>query len=268
MLMKTQLLFLGTATLLAAASATAAIVVPATNTTFNPGSNTQIGLASNWPDSILPTTGSGVVGLINVDGSIGSENVPNLTLVQSAGTVSTSSNRTVAGTVHWYLTGGDISFGTASLNNAAGNVFNIYALNAASDFTAGVIKLTGGSLLHIESGHFNISGNTQVNDGSIVFGAGSGSFTTPDLRNLTAGSSVINFLPGSLATMTATNITDYSTLWSIGILKYDGANLGTFADHFRVTGSTLSLVPEPSTYALLLGFTALGLILVRRRVRG
>jgi hypothetical protein len=240
----------------AAASLSAQIVVPSTTTTFTAGS-AQIVNAGNW-DNGEPT--GGVVGLVNLNGAINS-NPDNYSVVQGNVTVDYAFNRNW-NNVTWYQQGGTFGSGIANINNGTG--FNYYALGGT--MSVGVLKLTGGSTLHIENGAVSIPGNTQVNDGTIVLGLGSGSFSTADLRNLTAGSSVINFLSGSSGSLTAPGI-DFATLWSDGILKFNGANTGAFGDHFSVSGSTLSLgaVPEPSTIAMAFGLAALGFVLVRRR---
>lgn len=223
----------------------APVVVPGTTTTFTAADSPQIVNSLNW-DTGEPV--GGVIGLIAIDGAINS-NPDNYSVVQTAGDVTYAFNR-IWNNVLWYQTGGTFGSGIANINNGTG--FSYYAL--AGTMSVGVLKLTGGSLLHIEDGVVTIPTNTQVNDGTIIFGEGSGSFTTTDLRNLTAGVSVINFLPGSECSLTCDE--DYPVLWDQGILKYNGANTGTFADHFTVTGSTLTLaggtpptVPTPTVVA-------------------
>lgn len=232
---------------LAAASVLAQVTPPATTTTFTAATNPQIVNAANW-DNGAPVTP--VIGLIDINGAINA-NPDNYSVVQTAGTVTYVNNR-VWNNVTWYQTGGIFGSGVANINNGTG--FLYYAL--AGEMSVGVMKLTGGSQLYIENAVVSNTINTQMNDGTILFGAGSGSFTTPDLRNLVSGSSVINFLPGTLGSFTATNITDFEALWNNGILKYNGANSGAFADHFEVTGSTLTLagatppaVPSPTAIA-------------------
>lgn len=240
---------------LSAVSLSAQITVPSTSTTFTGSTSTQIVNAANW-DNGAPI--ASVIGLVNIDGSI-NDTPTGYSVVQTAGVVSYGFNRTW-NNVTWYQQGGTFGSGIANINNDTG--FDYFALGGS--MSVNVMKLTGGSTLHIENGNVAIPGNTQVNDGSIILGIGSGSFTTGDLRNLTAGSSVINFLSGSAASLTAPDI-DFSTLWSDGILQFDGANAGTFADHFVVSGDTLTVVPEPSAIAAFIGLAALGLALWQRR---
>jgi hypothetical protein len=67
-------------------------------------------------------------------------------------------------------------------------------------------------------------------------------------------------------TITGSNFAFYENLWNTSDLFLDGSNVGTFADSgFKVSGETLSLVPEPSAYGLLAGILALGWVMVRRR---
>jgi hypothetical protein len=57
----------------------------------------------------------------------------------------------------------------------------------------------------------------------------------------------------------------YEGLYTSGTLLYQGANGGSFGDIFKVSDSTLSLVPEPSSSALLAGTLAVGALRRRRR---
>jgi len=58
--------------------------------------------------------------------------------------------------------------------------------------------------------------------------------------------------------------TDYEAFYTDGDLTIGGDNSAAFADVFQVSGNTLSLVPEPSSTALL-GLGGLALILRRRK---
>ena len=75
----------------------------------------------------------------------------------------------------------------------------------------------------------------------------------------------IDFVSGSTGVLELGNgdQTLYEALWTTGNLRLDGANAGTFADSFTVSGTQLSLIPEPSI-ALLGGLGLLSLLLRRR----
>lgn len=57
--------------------------------------------------------------------------------------------------------------------------------------------------------------------------------------------------------------------WTNGELTVNGSNSGSFSDYFTVAGNTLtfSAVPEPGTVAFWVGSIALGIVVLRRRMR-
>ncbi|MCC5849738.1 MAG: PEP-CTERM sorting domain-containing protein [Verrucomicrobia bacterium] len=234
----------------------APIVVPTTTTTFT-GSN--ITEADDWNNG-LPTGTE--VGLINIDTNIPS-GLADLTFVQTAGNLTTGFNRTLGG-MTWYLTGGSIA-STANLQHVSGNPFEIYVLGGS--ISANQIRNRDGSLLYIESGSVTISGSTlNMNGGFTTFGLGNGTLTADGLSS--DGDSRINFLAGSGGALTIAGFasSNYETLWNQGRLQFDGGNTGTFSDHFQVSDSTLTVIPEPSTLVLL-GITGLAWVVNQRRRR-
>ncbi len=66
------------------------------------------------------------------------------------------------------------------------------------------------------------------------------------------------------------NSKTWESLWTAGVLQWNGSNAGSFSDHFSTTGASnntgyqLTAVPEPSSTALL-GLGGLALILRRRK---
>jgi hypothetical protein len=93
---------------------------------------------------------------------------------------------------------------------------------------------------------------------------GGSSEGTVSLANL--GTNItLDWLANSLMTLSITgaNQTFYEALWTSTTLKYNGGNMGAFSDNFQVSGTTLSLIPEPSA-ALLSALGVLGLLRRRR----
>jgi hypothetical protein len=119
-------------------------------------------------------------------------------------------------------------------------------------------------------GFFFNGGTTVAPDFSLAVArtAEFGGTTAGSLSLASLGTNItLDWLSGSLMTLTITGAdqTFYENLWTNTTLQYNGANVGAFSDNFQVSGSTLSLVPEPSTTALLLGGLALAGVLKRRR---
>jgi hypothetical protein len=125
-------------------------------------------------------------------------------------------------------------------------------------------------------GTFNFSGSADVNavssgasnnDRFFNFGAGNG--TVDFTGNFNTQNLILDWVSGSGFSFTAATIssagTTYEELWSAGNLLVDGAQSGAFADNFSVSGATLTLVPEPSAYALLAGLLGLTWVMIRRR---
>jgi len=161
----------------------------------------------------------------------------------------------------WYLTGGSIT-SSANLQHVSGNPFTLYVLGGS--VSAAQIRNRDASLVYIESGSVTVSGSLNMNAGFTTFSLGNGSLQAASLS--TDASSRINFLDGSGGSLNIAGhtSTDYESLWTGGRLQFNGGNVGNFSDHFVVSGSTLQLIPEPSTGLLLIGGMSL-LALIRRR---
>jgi hypothetical protein len=220
----------------------APIVVPSTTTTFDNGnSDEKFTETLNW-DSGLPTGTE--VGLFNfTTASVALDGSPtNYTIVQSAGTITANSNRTFEGTT-WYFQGGILDMGGSNI---------LHSNSASMD-----LYMVGGTVQNV--GTFR-----PRNSGSLTLE--SGSFSTSSLA--TDNTSTINFIDNATASFTVAGYTqsDYEILWTDTVLKYNGGNTGTFSDHFQVTGSTLTAIPEPSTFALMgIVLGAFGLSRMRNR---
>jgi hypothetical protein len=79
---------------------------------------------------------------------------------------------------------------------------------------------------------------------------------------------------GTGAALLSTNFADYGTAGSVAFssitgvgMVYEYSTSDTAQREYRLGGLQVTAVPEPSTYALLAGFMALGLILMRRKLR-
>lgn len=243
--------------------------VAAQGTIFLGVPNANITNAASWDDG-LPVIGSPAgVGTINIDGNF-SGPIASWEVNHTGGTLTTSFNRSLgaidgdnSGTI-WNLSGGNLVFtGANLLNGTTGNNFS-YQLNiSGGSLTAANIQNTANSTVNLSGGSINISSGYSLQNGTLNITGGS--LTAGSLS--TNGSSRINFFTGSTGTITITGfgLSDYETLWTQTRLRFDGGNVGSFADHFVVTGSTLAVIPEPSTYAALFGLAALALVVYRRR---
>jgi len=87
--------------------------------------------------------------------------------------------------------------------------------------------------------------------------------------NFTGAGSIEGRIGIEVSGVTNNSVT-WESLWDDGILQWNGANTGTFADHFSTSGAagttdyTLTAIPEPSSTALL-GLVTLAFIIRRRR---
>jgi hypothetical protein len=167
--------------------------------------------------------------------------------------------------------------------------------NGGSVVTAGTfIGGTAGSSYNLSGGSFQ---TTSINYNSTAFNLSGGSFTLTALNtsensdrirlwtvsgnvamSVTAPTAIavdrFNFANNWLPTATGATLTvsgwgqsEFESLFSTGRFQYDGQNLNAtqFADIFQVSGSTLSIIPEPGVYAALIGLFALIGVMARRR---
>ena len=168
------------------------------------------------------------------------------------------------------------------LNIAGGLAVNSgTAANKIINFSGGTSNIEGGMFTGFQpSGTANflndailsVTGTIGANQaGSRLFniGLGTGSISAGTLE---ARNAIIDWSASSEFSFTATTIVSsgaavtWQDLWTAGNLTYEGSNVGNFGDYFVVDGAnTLTLVPEPSTYAMIFGAFALGLVALRRR---
>ncbi|MGJ8656174.1 MAG: PEP-CTERM sorting domain-containing protein [Akkermansiaceae bacterium] len=242
---------------------------------FNGG---EIRTAASWGDSpgALPVAGD--IGTISVDGTVaGNFNgaFADVTINQDAGTISGTFNANSAGLV-WNLQGGTLA-GTTGLNfNAnSGSIFNL---------SGGQVNFGQQLLVNSSVGGFNISGDAiinatddfdlRINQDNGFFHIASdwtGSFISAGdddaadwMAQLVSGAGNENLGTANKSSARAVKVGGVSGVGGVEITDLN------FADYFLVTpnggggGSTLTLVPEPSSTALL-GLGGLALILRRRK---
>ncbi|MCB1129639.1 MAG: PEP-CTERM sorting domain-containing protein [Verrucomicrobiae bacterium] len=181
---------------------------------------------------------------------------------------------------------GIVTLGTVDVSGGVVNVSLDLTLNSTGSATDKVYNFSGGTIdiaRHALSGFqcngtANFSGSVSFTVGNTLgtnqagvrlvnIGAGTGSITTATLE---ARGMSIDWTSGSGFSLTTNSLlssnaaTTWQNLWTAGQLTIDGGNVGTFGDHFQVVDNTLSLVPEPSSFALL-GLGMSPLVFIRRR---
>ena len=182
-----------------------------------------------------------------------------------------------AGTNIVNVSGGSLTLqGTGSiLGNGAGN--STYDLNiSGGTVSSGVTgrlslaratdraTITGGTTT------FGNGANSITSGARLTFGLGNGTVSFAAAPTI-SGAAFIDFLTGSGGALTITGFTstNYASWWDSGFLRINGvagSSGGFNSSDFVVTDSTLSLVPEPSTWALL-AVSLTTLAIFRRRLR-
>jgi hypothetical protein len=187
----------------------------------------------------------------------------------SGGAVTTTGNLNIKGGSSFSMSGGTL------------DVTHDYAPQGGThNFSGGVATFGGGFMRAFNpGGTFNFSGTVVINvtgqiseneNGTrlVNIGLGSGSITAAALE---ADNMTIDWTSGSGFSLTATDVFDegvassWQGLWNAGKLQIDGGQTGTFSENFNVgVGNTLTLIPEPSSFTLMiLGLG--GLYFFRRR---
>ena len=228
---------------------------------------------SNWVGGAAPT---------NTDDII-IDNGTRADYTGSAGDFASNSTLTITGAGSGYFT----------------NEGNWTRLNGTTTVTAGTIDVAGTLVFgsdNIVTGstiNLNLSGGSAQTGNELWFGWASAEVNHTINVNISNGGSLtstggggasiwlwddvtINFTgSGTIEAAgpglkNGAGLVSWEDLWTAGDLQFNGANAGSFSDHFSTTGTngtdtyTLTAVPEPSSTALL-GLGGLALILRRRK---
>lgn len=170
------------------------------------------------------------------------------TFNQSGGSINA-----IAGGQTGELTGGDLG----SAYNMTGGTASFVTLNlnsTALNFSGGTFTVT--NLAHnIRLMTIDGTASVFVNSSSAI---GLSRFETSNWLSTGTGASL---------TVQGWSLSDFENVFTSGRIQFNGSviDAATFAETFQVNGSTLTMVPEPSTYAALLGLLALGTVAWRRR---
>lgn len=188
--------------------------------------------------------------------------------IATGGSITVTSASSVNSWVGQMGSGGFIiDGGSLTVNTTAGFIIGNGNQNTGTiDLREGSLTLTPGGLFAI--GRDLGTGIVTIRGGSADFGS------LPDFDDhapAKPGTGTIDFADkvgggqsdGTL-TITGADSAYYENLYNTtGDLTYNGGNTAAFADVFVVNGETLSVVPEPSSMALVLG--GAGILLLRRR---
>ncbi len=178
----------------------------------------------------------------------------------SAGNTSSLGQRLSVGT---FDVNADITFGVGTTNR--GYRLNVGTLTGSQNLIFDKSAAITGHFINLDIANASaFTGSININSGSLLL-----------TNNLTAGNASLTINTGSLVTLTH-NITVASatiggTVLTAGV-TYSYSDLNAAYDAYFTDGDytgsiTIAAIPEPSTYALLAGSLAFGVIAFRRRRR-
>jgi hypothetical protein len=216
--------------------------------TFDGGTQSFNGGSINFNGSL-----SVIDANFSIDNSSSAVDVPSDLRVEGTATLTVNDGTLNASVIEMFDTGAFVmNGGTVTLSGNFGS--NNFSGGGSAQFNGGT--LTANTLDFTHAWDLTLGGTTS---GSASFTSGFG-----DTSNIS-----IDWSGGSLMTLDIGGYdqTAYETLFTNGELLFEGSNAGNFSDNFTVSGSQLSLIPEPSSTALI-GFALGGLALLRRRRSG
>lgn len=242
------------------------------NGTFNDLVITQTGgdvARTGFGNSIFETVNWEMTGGTFTSTSLGHQMNTTSVLTINGGTATFASLTARSSTVN--VISGSLNTNN-DLQSQGGTIFN---------FSGGTINIGRDAMIGFQptttynfsgTADFNVTrnfGEIDLGVRTVTLGAGSGSLDIGG--NFEVDGATIDWTSGSGFSITAAALLDngvattWETLWNAGQLTLDGGNTGTFASNFNVSGSTLTLVPEPSTFALLSGLLGFTWVMLRRR---
>ena len=184
-----------------------------------------------------------------------------------------------AGTNIVNVSGGSLTLnGNGSISGNSSGISSSFDLNISggtvSSGVTGRLSLAKGTDRATITGGtstFGTGANTITNGARMTFGLGNGTVSFASELLIGGTNSFVDFLTGSGGALSITGFTsaNYASWWDSGFLRINGvagAPAGFNSSDFLVTDSTLTLVPEPSTWALL-AVSLTTLAIFRRRLR-
>ena len=137
--------------------------------------------------------------------------------------------------------------------------------------SAVVVNQAAGSML--VAGTLTLQWPYNIDPSGNVYNLGGGTVTAGSLTvndENDDDSNFFNFTTGSTGSLTITQaLFDFETMIDAGEIRINGLAVASDSGAFKYTDGTglrtLSLIPEPSSYALMAGFLALASIMIRRR---
>ena len=296
----TQLTSIALLTALSCSVASAAYV-PLTPMTFYDGSG-SLTTAGNWDTGMAAYDNPGLVSGTDSPASLGQGWWNGISVRQTGGELFYDGNFSMRGGVdgvagsHSIIEIDDASNTGSYTNLAVSGRFTMWNQHGSDGATGSTLSLLNGyatvgefwansgnlARVFIDHGTLNAGAlaTNQANALVTMMASGSGAFKVGNIiSTATMGQMTLNFETGSDASFTIDNIAGGSakTYWadnfSVGDVQIDGTNVASFAAleaAFNITdlglnGTSLSLIPEPGTYALLAGCFALASVMIRRR---
>ncbi|MGH8048626.1 MAG: PEP-CTERM sorting domain-containing protein, partial [Chthoniobacterales bacterium] len=210
--------------------------------------------------------------------STGGLTLANTTSISNAGTIAFSGALVANGTNVITNSGGTYSSNGITLNGTAGIASSFVAsggtMNVTSDlrvhngsFTLSGANVTATIVAFDDAG--NSSGHLNINSGSLTI-------TRPDFGIFrSGGTQTVNFSLNSTGSLSFTQIGNaenliFGGLITLNDITYTNLNYTTVFNVTHPTGTStlitlVATVPEPSTYAAIIGAACFGLIALRRR---